>query len=164
MKEEFTFDDMGFAWSDNGKRSATRRGPVRPPGFENNRAWYAWAGQIVRIVDEATGTAGELPPLPLPDTHCYDEDAQSDVWSHSKVQMREYGQACAEAARRPAPEGRDEGIEVAFLGLPPGTCLHELEPWQEYLEYVPLSDESRRSGWVREWRCKHCLAIKTLRF
>ena len=36
-----------------------------------------------------------LPPLPEPDTHCFDDDTGLDVWSHSPDQMRAYGEACA---------------------------------------------------------------------
>lgn len=32
----------------------------------------------------------ELPPLPDPDTHCWDDDAGKDCWSHSKEQVRAY--------------------------------------------------------------------------
>jgi len=32
----------------------------------------------------------ELPPLPEPDTHCFDEDNNKDVWSHSAEQMNEF--------------------------------------------------------------------------
>ena len=40
-----------------------------------------------------------LPPLPEPDTHCFDDDTGLDVWSHSPDQMRAYGEACAAAER-----------------------------------------------------------------
>ena len=31
--------------------------------------------------------------LPKPDTHCFDDDTQKDVWSHSTEQMLDYGKA-----------------------------------------------------------------------
>lgn len=37
-----------------------------------------------------------LPPLPKPDTHCFDEDAGKDVWSHSPEQMQAYATAATE--------------------------------------------------------------------
>lgn len=40
-----------------------------------------------------------LPPLPKPDTHCFDSDERKDVWSHSPDQLRAYGIACAEAMK-----------------------------------------------------------------
>jgi len=35
-----------------------------------------------------------LPKLPEPDTHCFDEDTSKDVWSYSNEQMYEYGKLC----------------------------------------------------------------------
>ena len=31
-----------------------------------------------------------LGPLPEPDTHCWDDDTERDVWSHSEDQLRAY--------------------------------------------------------------------------
>jgi len=39
-----------------------------------------------------------LPPLPTPDTHCFDEDTKKDVWSFSEELMREYAIAVLEMA------------------------------------------------------------------
>jgi hypothetical protein len=39
-----------------------------------------------------------LPPLPPPDTHCFDEDTGISCWSHSPAQMQAYGQQCYEQA------------------------------------------------------------------
>ncbi len=39
-----------------------------------------------------------LPPLPPPDTHCFDDDTSISCWSHSLEQMQAYGQACRESA------------------------------------------------------------------
>jgi len=39
-----------------------------------------------------------LPPLPAPDTHCFDDDTGLDCWSHSAEQMREYGDASRKSA------------------------------------------------------------------
>jgi hypothetical protein len=33
-----------------------------------------------------------LPPLPEPDTHCFDDDTGKDVWSHSAAQMTAYAE------------------------------------------------------------------------
>ena len=30
------------------------------------------------------------PPLPKPDTHCFDDDTGKDVWSHSEAQLLAY--------------------------------------------------------------------------
>ena len=38
-----------------------------------------------------------LPPLPTPDTHCFDDDTGKDVWSHSAEQMQAYALAAIEA-------------------------------------------------------------------
>ena len=40
-----------------------------------------------------------LPPLPEPDTHCWDEDTSKDVWSHSADQMRAYAEQAVAAER-----------------------------------------------------------------
>lgn len=32
----------------------------------------------------------QLPPLPEPDTHCFDDDTGKDVWSYSADQMHAY--------------------------------------------------------------------------
>ena len=61
---------------------------------------------------------GEYLPLPVPDTHCYDDDKQVDVWSHSADQMRAYVDAdraargAAQAA--PAPVAEDAEIRKAL--------------------------------------------------
>lgn len=39
----------------------------------------------------------KLPPLPKPDTHCFDEDTGKDVWSHSPEQMQAYALAAIQA-------------------------------------------------------------------
>lgn len=41
----------------------------------------------------------KLPPLPEPDTHCWDDDAvpPRDVWSHSAEQLHAYSLAVAQA-------------------------------------------------------------------
>ena len=46
---------------------------------------------------------GEYLPLPEPDTHCYDEDRQVDVWSYSARQMLAY--VDADRAMRAAHQG-----------------------------------------------------------
>lgn len=38
-----------------------------------------------------------LPPLPKPDTHCFDDDTGKDVWSHSPEQMQAYALAAIDA-------------------------------------------------------------------
>lgn len=46
---------------------------------------------------------GEYLPLPVPDTHCYDEGTGKDVWSHSAEQMHAY--VDADRAMRAAHQG-----------------------------------------------------------
>jgi hypothetical protein len=38
-------------------------------------------------------TAPAEVPMPEPDTHCFDEDTKQSVWSHSREQMCQYGNA-----------------------------------------------------------------------
>lgn len=50
----------------------------------------------------SSAPADQLPPLPAPDTHCYDEDEKRDVWSYSAELVRDYASA-AIAAQQAAP-------------------------------------------------------------
>ena len=40
-----------------------------------------------------------LPPLPEPDTHCFDEDTRKDVWSYSVELVQAYAAAAVAAER-----------------------------------------------------------------
>lgn len=57
----------------------------------------------------------KLPPMPKPDTHCFDEDRATDVWSHSPAQMQDYARAAVEAdrAQRVLDAGGD--LTIAYL-------------------------------------------------
>lgn len=41
------------------------------------------------------------------------------------------------------PQGQDRGIELAFMGVPPGRCLHEFDC------------DASGANWSI-WRCRHC--------
>lgn len=56
-----------------------------------------------------------LPELPPADTHCFDDDAQRDVWTHSPEQMRAYATAAIEADRA----ARGEPVAWANNDEPP---------------------------------------------
>ena len=68
-----------------------------------------------------------LPPLPEPDTHCFDDDVGKDVWSHSPEQLHAYGEACAAAEREACaklceaedPHGAYDHREVASVEVLP---------------------------------------------
>jgi len=64
-----------------------------------------------------------LPPLPPPDTHCFDDDTSISCWSHSLEQMQAYGQACRDAALDKAAQVCD-----AYDGtsLTPSDCANEI--------------------------------------
>lgn len=50
----------------------------------------------------------QYPPLPMPDTPCFDEDTGQDVWSYSESQMRAYVDADrAMRAAQAAPASQD---------------------------------------------------------
>lgn len=51
-----------------------------------------------------------LPPLPEPDTHCFDDEGGPpvDVWSYSADQMREYATAAVLAERERCAAIADE--------------------------------------------------------
>jgi len=57
-------------------------------------------------------SAYPLPPLSEPDTHCYDDDTQKDVWSWSRGEVMTY----AEAARAPLL-GRIAELEASVKRL-----------------------------------------------
>ena len=46
----------------------------------------------------------DLPPLPKPDTHCFDEDTRKDCWSYSATQMHAYALEAIRASATSAPE------------------------------------------------------------
>ena len=50
-------------------------------------------------------TPNQLPPLPEPDTHCFDDDTGKDVWSYTADQMHAYALAAlAKQAQEPVDE------------------------------------------------------------
>ena len=58
-----------------------------------------------------------LPTLPTPDTHCFDDDTGISCWSHSPTQLKEYGQACREAALEEAAQVCSHKAETKRLYL-----------------------------------------------
>lgn len=46
----FTFDDQGFKWSYNNNNTASEEIAARPAGFSDQKAWYDWAGAVVKAV------------------------------------------------------------------------------------------------------------------
>lgn len=49
----------------------------------------------------------QYPPLPMPDTPCFDEDTGQDVWSYSESQMRAYVDADRAMRAQAAPASQD---------------------------------------------------------
>ena len=64
----------------------------------------------------------DIPPLPPPDTHCFDDDTGRDVWSYSAAQMRAY----ALAARRAALEEAAKLCESTYPELHDGAMVEFL--------------------------------------
>ena len=60
-------------------------------------------------------TRADLPALPEPDTHCWDDDARKDEWSYSKEMALAYGAACYAAglAAQPAQPLMINGLTEA---------------------------------------------------
>ena len=54
----------------------------------------------------------DVPPLPPPDTHCFDDDTGRDVWSYSAAQMRAYALAARRAALEEAAQLLDTQHEA----------------------------------------------------
>jgi len=46
-------------------------------------------------------TPNQLPPLPEPDTHCFDDDTGKDVWSYTADQMHAYALAALAQQAQP---------------------------------------------------------------
>lgn len=66
------------------------------------------------MTTQTTEPAG-LPELPEPDTHCFDEDTNQDVWSHSAEQMRSYALAAIEADRNKRAPMSDKQIRKILV-------------------------------------------------
>jgi len=72
----------------------------------------------------------KLPPLPKPDTHCFDEDRATDVWSHSQAQMRAYARAAVAADRaQREPNWRHPKVQ-ALIGSDARKCIQIDLMWQ----------------------------------
>ena len=52
----------------------------------------------------------QYPPLPAPDTHCFDEDTGKDVWSYSESLMRAYVDADRAMRAAPAPAAQGDAL------------------------------------------------------
>ena len=83
-----------------------------------------------------------LPPLPEPDTHCFDDDTGLDVWSHSPDQMHAYGEACAVAERGLVAEPQAEPVRE---------CADNDSPW---LICKPCAAVGRCAKLPVAWRSK----------
>lgn len=51
-------------------------------------------------------TPNQLPPLPEPDTHCFDDDTGKDVWSYTADQMHAYALAALAQQAQPVHQFR----------------------------------------------------------
>ena len=80
-------------------------------------------------------TKDQLPPLPEPDTHCFDDDTGKDVWSYSADQMHAYALAALAQQAQPVavagasllrqPVNNNSEISKTIPGgcyCPPGIC------------------------------------------
>lgn len=89
---------------------------------------------------QATPEVADLPPLPKPNTHCFDEDTKKDVWSHSADQMRDYARAALAATTAAEP--------VAWVRQHPDGRLTD-----EYVSDELLESVRKNSGaWVPLYR------------
>ena len=86
-----------------------------------------------------------LPPLPEPDTHCFDDDVGKDVWSHSPEQLHAYGEACAAAERERAARVAEPQAE------PVRECADNDSPW---LICKPCAAVGRCAKFPVAWRSK----------
>lgn len=58
-----------------------------------------------------------LPPLPKPDTHCFDDDTGKDVWSYSESQLLADRAAVIEACAKVCEEEYGEYFADAIRSL-----------------------------------------------
>lgn len=56
----------------------------------NRTGLDGFAEELRAMADEIEAQTPEMPELPRPDTHCFDDDTGKDVWSYSADQMRSY--------------------------------------------------------------------------
>ena len=85
----------------------------------------------------------KLPPLPKPDTHCFDEDTGKDVWSHSPEQMQAYALAAIEELRAQIGQGVPE-IDCEAL-----IAAAELRRLSEELEALKRAiNEAQPEAWI----------------
>ena len=80
-----------------------------------------------------------LPPLPEPDTHCWDEDTSKDVWSHSADQMRAYAKEAKESARAAIYSAEQAQIEA---------------PLRAEIERLKDAVRSARADEAHRWACR----------
>ena len=79
-------------------------------------------------------TPNQLPPLPEPDTHCFDDDTGKDVWSYTADQMHAYALAALAQQAQVKPfaymaddvaagviGGQEVLLSAAIRGAPGGT-------------------------------------------
>lgn len=79
------------------------------------------------VTQAAANKAAEEGGLPAPDTHCYDEDTQADVWSYSKGLVQKI-LAADRASRQVANKA-----EVDLSSLPIAWYVKEVHPgWPEF--------------------------------
>lgn len=85
----------------------------------------------------------ELPPLPKPDTHCFDDDTGKDVWSHSPEQTQAYAIAAIEA------QGVPDGYvgSTAFIKVMPTVAVH----FSTTAQALAFLDQARAS-WDKQQR------------
>jgi hypothetical protein len=69
--------------------------------------------------------AGPTLKLPLPDTHCWDDDENIDVWSYSHEAMLKYASQVSEAQRKV--------LEQALTALE--TCTQGPTSWTRILDF-----------------------------
>lgn len=81
---------------------------------------------------------GEYLPLPQPDTHCYDDDKQVDVWSHSAEQMRAYGEANWKAGYKQGALA-DAAPDNRVLAAQPAPVAEDADPLQGAANWLVTS-------------------------
>lgn len=74
---------------------------------------------------------------PKPDTHCWDEDEQKDVWSYSLELLIQYGEDCAKSARE-------------ACAIPPGWKLAPIVPTQAMLDANGKSTLPEVKEWLEK--------------
>ena len=92
-------------------------------------------------------TPNQLPPLPEPDTHCFDDDTGKDVWSYTADQMRAYALAALQAAQAALTAAKAGGWQDISTAPKDGT---RFIAWRKYSTRPLIARYWKDFGWFED--------------